>query len=82
MRLTYARLRRSICSHCSGSSIRRLGRDTMVYAIGTVLARTLSLVMLPIYTRNLTPADYGVLQLLEMTVELRCSMPSPFTHGR
>lgn len=54
----------------SGSSIRRLGRDTMVYAIGTVLARTLSLVMLPIYTRNLTPADYGVLQLLEMTVDV------------
>lgn len=26
--------------------------------------------MLPIYTRTLTPADYGVLQLLEMTVDV------------
>lgn len=53
-----------------GSSIRRLGRDTLVYTVGTVLARMMSLLMLPIYTRNLTPADYGVLQLLEMTVDI------------
>ena len=52
------------------SSTKQLGRDTLVYAVGIVLARTLSLLMLPIYTRNLTPADYGVLQLLEMTVDV------------
>jgi O-antigen/teichoic acid export membrane protein len=41
-----------------------------VYAAGVVLNRAVSLVMLPIYTRFLTPADYGVLQLVEMSLDL------------
>jgi O-antigen/teichoic acid export membrane protein len=35
-----------------------------------VFNRAVSLVMLPIYTRYLTPADYGVLQLVEMSLDL------------
>ncbi len=49
---------------------RRLGRDTLIYAAGTLVARLASFVMLPIYTRVFTPRDYGVLQLLDMTVEI------------
>jgi O-antigen/teichoic acid export membrane protein len=41
-----------------------------VYTAGVLVNRAVSLVMLPIYTRYLTPADYGVLQLVEMTVDL------------
>jgi O-antigen/teichoic acid export membrane protein len=41
-----------------------------VYTAGVVLNRAVSLVMLPIYTRYLTPADYGVVQLVEMSVDL------------
>jgi O-antigen/teichoic acid export membrane protein len=41
-----------------------------VYAAGVVLNRAVSLIMLPIYTRYLTPADYGVLQLVEMSLDL------------
>jgi O-antigen/teichoic acid export membrane protein len=41
-----------------------------VYTAGVVLNRAVSLVMLPIYTRFLTPADYGVLQLVEMSLDL------------
>ncbi len=35
-----------------------------------MLNRAVSLIMLPIYTRYLTPADYGVLQLVEMSLDL------------
>src|SRR5688572_2455766 len=48
----------------------RVGRHTMIYAVGNLLSRALSVVMLPIYTRYLTPADYGVLELIGMTLEV------------
>lgn len=38
-----------------------------IYGLGTVLAKAVGFLMLPIYTRLLTPADYGVLELLSMT---------------
>jgi O-antigen/teichoic acid export membrane protein len=50
--------------------IGQVGRHGLVYTAGVVLNRAVSLVMLPIYTRFLTPADYGVLQLIEMSLDL------------
>lgn len=50
--------------------IGQVGRHGLVYAAGVVLNRAVSLIMLPIYTRYLTPADYGVLQLVEMSLDL------------
>jgi O-antigen/teichoic acid export membrane protein len=47
-----------------------LGKHSMVYGIGIVLTKAVSFLMLPIYTRFLTPADYGVLQLVTMTLEV------------
>lgn len=41
----------------------------MIYGLGMVLSRAVSFIMLPIYTRYLTPADYGVLALVEMTLD-------------
>nr|NIQ13093.1 oligosaccharide flippase family protein [Candidatus Dadabacteria bacterium] len=41
-----------------------------IYSLGVILSRGISFLMLPIYTRFLSPADYGVLELLEMTVEV------------
>jgi O-antigen/teichoic acid export membrane protein len=52
------------------TSLRRLGRDTAIYSLGVVLARAVSFFMLPVYTRYLTTSDYGVLSLLDMTVEI------------
>jgi O-antigen/teichoic acid export membrane protein len=54
----------------NGVSLRRLGRDTAVYLSGTILARVVSFVMLPVYTRILTPTDYGLLQILDLVVEI------------
>ena len=49
---------------------RGFAREAFVYGLGVVLSRIVSFLMLPIYTRYLTPADYGVLQLLQITIDV------------
>ncbi len=47
--------------------LRKLGKDTVVYGIGNALKRGIGFLLLPVYTRFLTPADYGKLELLNVT---------------
>lgn len=42
----------------------------LVYAIGIILSRIVAFLMIPIYTRVLTPADYGILEILSLTTEV------------
>jgi O-antigen/teichoic acid export membrane protein len=44
-------------------------KHTTIYASGVIMARIASFIMLPIYTRFLTPADYGIIELLQMTLD-------------
>lgn len=53
-----------------GTALKTIGSQTLVYTGGVILGKVASFVMLPIYTRYLTPADYGVLELLGMTIEV------------
>ena len=57
--------------------MKRLGRNTLVYGIATVLSRLVSFVMLPIYTRYLTPADYGLLAILDLSLEIAVLLSAP-----
>lgn len=41
-----------------------------IYAVGVILNRAVSFLMLPIYTRVLTPSDYGIMEILELTVDV------------
>lgn len=41
-------------------------RHSAVYGVGQVLSRIASVILLPIYTRYLTPADYGVIAILDL----------------
>lgn len=50
--------------------LRRIGSQGLWYIGGTLIQRSVSLLMLPVYTRFLTPADYGVIQLLELTFDV------------
>ncbi len=54
----------------SAGSMRRLGRDTIIYGLGVVLSRAVAFLLLPVYTRYLSPADYGLLQLLQMVLDV------------
>ena len=60
----------SLTAPAGNASFRRLGRETVIYGLGAVLGRAVSFLMLPVYTRFLSPADYGVLQLLDLTVDV------------
>jgi O-antigen/teichoic acid export membrane protein len=42
----------------------QLGKDTIIYGIGGVVARGVGFFLLPVYTRIFTPADYGKIELL------------------
>lgn len=50
--------------------LKKLGKHTMIYGAGVILSKLASFIMLPIYTHFLTPADYGVLELLSTTIDV------------
>ena len=60
------------------STLRQLGKGALIYGLQPVLTRLVSILMLPLYTRLLTPEDYGVLQLLDTTAEIAAIL---FTAG-
>jgi len=47
--------------------LRFLLSHSAIYGIGTVITQLVGFVMLPVYTRYLTPADYGILELITVT---------------
>ena len=50
--------------------IKQLLRDSLLYLVPNLLARGIGLILLPIYTRYLSPADYGVVELLAILYAL------------
>ena len=50
-----------------GSIVKEIVRGTSIYSIAILASRATAFVLLPVYTRYLTPEDYGVLELLELT---------------
>jgi O-antigen/teichoic acid export membrane protein len=47
--------------------IKKLGRHSVVYGLGGVLTQIVGILLIPIYSRYLTPEDYGVIQVLLVT---------------
>jgi O-antigen/teichoic acid export membrane protein len=54
----------------SAQPLARVRRHVVVYTVGMFLSRAVAFVMLPVYTRYLTPGDYGALQLIVVTFEV------------
>ncbi|HYC52482.1 MAG TPA: oligosaccharide flippase family protein, partial [Gemmatimonadaceae bacterium] len=52
------------------SGVASIGRHAILYAIGNILGKAIAFLMLPIYTRYLSPADYGIAALVEMTLDV------------
>jgi O-antigen/teichoic acid export membrane protein len=50
--------------------IRTFAKDSLLYGAATVATRATSLVVVPIYTRFLSPADYGVIDVLTIAGNL------------
>ncbi len=47
-------------------TISHLARHSIIYAIGDFAAKGIGFLLLPVYTRYLNPAQYGVLELLDL----------------
>jgi O-antigen/teichoic acid export membrane protein len=47
-----------------GGQIARLAQHSAIYGLGGLVSRFVALLLLPLYTRYLTPADYGAVETL------------------
>ena len=49
---------------------RKILKHSAIYGVGTALTKAVGFLMIPIYTRYLTPADYGIFELLNLTARV------------
>jgi O-antigen/teichoic acid export membrane protein len=47
--------------------LREILKHSAVYAVGQILTRVASVLLLPLYTHCLTPADYGIIAIIDLT---------------
>jgi O-antigen/teichoic acid export membrane protein len=47
-----------------GAELRRLGKHSAIYGLGGLVSRILAVLLLPLYTRYLSPSDYGEVETL------------------
>ncbi|HSI98353.1 MAG TPA: oligosaccharide flippase family protein [Gaiellaceae bacterium] len=47
-----------------GTELRRLGKHSAIYGLGGLVQRILAVLLLPLYTRYLSPSDYGKVETL------------------
>ena len=52
------------------SVLKNLVKHAGVYSLGNILSKALAFLLIPLYTRFLTPADYGDLEILSITGQL------------
>lgn len=55
-------------------TLKKLIKHSTIYGLGSLLSKLLGFILLPIYTRYLTPTDYGVLSLLLISSEIVCTI--------
>jgi O-antigen/teichoic acid export membrane protein len=47
-----------------GAELKRLGKHSAIYGLGGLVSRILAVLLLPLYTRYLSPSDYGKVETL------------------
>jgi O-antigen/teichoic acid export membrane protein len=52
------------------SLLKQLGKDALVYGIGGAVGRSISFLILPVYTRIFSPAEYGMIEMMTVLVSL------------
>jgi O-antigen/teichoic acid export membrane protein len=66
-----------------GPQLKRLGKHSVIYGLGGLVSRILAVLLLPLYTRYLSPSDYGKVETLVaattvLTIVLRFGISSAF----
>jgi len=54
----------------AGSPLRKLAQFTLIYGVGELASYSLAFVLVPVYTRLLSPSQYGVLEVFNRTLEM------------
>lgn len=47
--------------------IKNIARHSLIYGVADILSKSIGFLLIPLYTHYLTPADYGTLELLDLT---------------
>ena len=47
-----------------GAQLKRLGKHSAIYGLGGLVSRIIAVLLLPLYTRYLSPSDYGTVETL------------------
>jgi len=50
--------------------IKFLLKHSSIYGLGTIVSQAVGFILLPFYTKYLTPTDYGVMSLINITIDL------------
>lgn len=50
--------------------IKKLIKHSTIYGLGSILGKVVGFLMIPLYTHYLTPNDYGVLELIDITISV------------
>jgi O-antigen/teichoic acid export membrane protein len=54
--------------------LKQLGKDSVIYGLGGIMAKGIGFFLLPLYTRIFTPADYGTIEMMSVIVSLLTSV--------
>ncbi|MHC4942344.1 MAG: lipopolysaccharide biosynthesis protein [Planctomycetota bacterium] len=54
--------------HSMLGELKRLLKHSAVYGIGNILSKLVGFFLIPVYTRCLSPQDYGMIELLDLTL--------------
>ncbi len=56
------------------ATVKRLGKNTIIYGVGSTLNRFIGLLLLPLFTSYLTTADYGITSILGLVTFIATSI--------
>lgn len=51
-------------------SLKGVSKHTLIYGLGPIFQKSLGFLLLPVYTHYLTPADYGILELITIGIAI------------
>ena len=50
--------------------IKRISKNTLGFSVGTILTKAIAFFLIPVYTRYLTPDDYGIIALVGVIISI------------
>jgi O-antigen/teichoic acid export membrane protein len=67
-----------------GSMLKRVGMATLNYGVGSILPKVIGFFLIPLYTAFLTPADYGIVDIVStlaafLMIMMRLGLPGAVT---